>query len=67
VAAMFYDRPLNSDIIQIIIAITTTTAIIPTTAPALKISPIRVQLLMVIIAIAINNKFNFFMINSLFD
>jgi hypothetical protein len=67
VAAMFYDLPLNSDIIQIIIAITITTARIPTIAPALKISPIRVQLLMVITAIAINNKFNFFMINSLFD
>lgn len=48
--------------IHIIIAITTTTAITPTTAPALKIPPITAQPLKAIITIEINNKFNFFMI-----
>ena len=42
---VYCDLPRNSDIIQIIMAITTTTAITPTTAPALKMPPITEQLL----------------------
>jgi hypothetical protein len=41
VAALYL--PLNRETIQIINIITTTTAIMPTTAPALKIPPITAQ------------------------
>jgi len=47
--------------IHIIMPITTTTAITPTTAPALNMPPITEQPLKAITTIVINNKFNFFM------
>lgn len=58
-----YDRPLNADISQIISSITTITEIIPTAAPALKISPITEHPLKATIAIAINNKLIFFIVD----
>jgi hypothetical protein len=53
--------------IQIIIAITTTTAMIPATAPALNIPVITEQLLKVNSANANNKKCKFFMVNVLID
>ena len=41
----YYYLPRNKEMIQIMTAITITTAIMPTTAPALKIPPITEQLL----------------------
>ena len=56
-----YERPLNIDKIHKIKPITITTAIIPTTAPALNIPAIASQLLKVITKAVSINKFNFFM------
>jgi len=50
--------------IQIIIAITTTTAITPTMAPALNMPPITAQLLRAIKSIENNTRFNVFMMND---
>jgi hypothetical protein len=57
-----YYLPLNRDTIQIIIAITTITEIIPTTAPALKIPSITEQLLKQNSNNMSDGKYNFFMV-----
>ena len=54
--------PLNADMIQIIMPITTTTAMMPTAKPALKIPVITEQPLSTISANANNKIFNFFMV-----
>ncbi len=55
-----FPPPLNIEITQIITAITTTTAIIPTAAPALKIPPTTEQLLNTISVTTSIERFNFF-------
>jgi hypothetical protein len=56
-----YYLPLNIDAIQIIIAITTITAIMPTTAPALNMPAIAEQLLRHSISRIRAGKYKFFM------
>ena len=58
----YYDLPLNADISQIMIMITTITEITPTAAPALKIPPITSHPLKAKTTNASNNKFSFFMV-----
>jgi hypothetical protein len=56
-----YYLPLNMDTIQIIIAITTITEIMPTTAPALKMPAIAEQLLKHNTSKMSDGKYSFFM------
>ena len=60
--AAFNYLPLNIEAIQTIIAITIITAIIPTTAPALKMPAIAEQLLKININKITDGTYNFFMI-----
>jgi hypothetical protein len=57
-----YYLPLNSDTIQIMIAMTTITAIMPTTAPALNMPAIAEQLLKQSSSKIMDGKYNFFMV-----